>query len=343
MPSGLVTIGIPTYNRSHLLLRAVRSALAQSYQPIEIVISDDASTDNTALRIKELDDPRIKFLQSRTNAGIAGNSNKCLEHASGDLLLMLNDDDELEPMAIERLSEPFRRPVHGIPSEKVGVTWCPCVVQTQERQIKWVTQAGPPVETGVDLVLGLFDGTRGPRFCGVMIHAADARAVGGYSLKHGPIPDVGSWTQVALRREWAICVPDALARYTAHSSSCTGSSTPRSWQRAGENIFADLAAYLENYGDGASLRRLRSARRNFISGLLATVIMQGIGQPGWATLAMRELVRAPQYFFTPMVFRRLLRDRSKLLRKTAGDGASQDLPQHPVAEWRRSSKPKPGF
>lgn len=311
---GMVTIGIPTYNRSGLLMRALQSALAQSYRDIEIVISDDASTDDTAKRVHELSDPRITFLHSDRNEGIAKNTNKCLDHAKGELLLMLNDDDELEPTAIERLSEPFRCSMYGVLPEAVAVTWCPCVVQTPERQPKWTTQAGPQVESGLDIVVGLFDGTRGPRFCGVMIHTEDARAVGGYNIDHGPIPDVGSWTQVALRREHAICIPEALARYTAHSSSCTGSSSPQSWQRAGENIFRDLATYLQFIGDDKSLHRLRGARRNFISGLLVTVLMQAMGRPGWQGLAVREIIRAPQYFFTPMVFRRVVKDGRKLLR-----------------------------
>ncbi len=228
---------------------------------------------------------------------------------------MLNDDDELEPTAIERLSEPFREAMHGIPPEKVAVVWCPCLVQTDERQVKWVTQGGPPVESGLDTVIGLFAGTHGHRFCGVMVHTVDARAVGGYSPSHGPIPDVGNWTQVALRREYAICIPDPVARYTAHNASCTGTSTPRSWQVAGENIFNDLAAYLKSIGDTRALRRLKSVRRDFISGLLATILMQAMGRPGWVKLAAREVLRVPQYFFTPMVVRRLLKDGQKLLRR----------------------------
>lgn len=331
----LVTIGIPTHNRSPLLMRAVLSALSQTYANIEIVISDDASCDDTEARVREFDDPRIVFFKLKENAGIARNTNNCLEHASGELLLILNDDDELEQGAIDRLSAPFRdvtkislpgfagqgginpggRAAHLIYPEQVAVSWCPCTVQTSERHVKWITDAGPPVEAGIDLVTGMFNGTRGPRFCGVMVRTDDARAVGGYYVRHGPIPDVGNWTQVALRREFAVCVREPLARYTAHNSSCTGTSTARSWQQAGESIYSDLSAYLENIGDRDRLRKLRAARRNFISGLLATIIMQGMGRPGWMKLAVSELVGAPQYFFTPMVMRRLLRDGGKLFRR----------------------------
>jgi glycosyltransferase involved in cell wall biosynthesis len=327
---GVVTVGIPTHNRSDLLERALRSVLAQTYKDLEIIVSDDASSDDTPQRMSEFADPRIVYLRSEKNTGIARNTDKCLERATGELLLMLNDDDELEPSAIEKLSQPFRQPPNGIDPERVGVTWCPCSVQGVDRRVKWVTDAGPAVEEGLDLVVGLFDGTRGPRFCGVMVRTADARLVGGYTVHHGPIPDVGNWTQVAIRRDHAICIPDALARYTSHNASCTGTSKAKAWQEAGEAIFGDLASYYEKSGDQARLRRLRASRRNFVCGLLISVIMQSMGRPGWVRLAVTELVRVPQYFLTPMVVRRLLVDGHKLFRNLAqgGTGSSpvQALP-----------------
>lgn len=313
--AGLVTVGIPTHNRSGLLLRALRSVLAQTYANFEIIVSDDASSDDTPSRMREFDDPRIVYLRLDRNVGIARNTNNCLDRASGELLLILNDDDELEPTALERLSQPFREAMHGVVPEKVALSWCPCLVQNSDRQIKWTTDPGPPVESATETVVGLFNGTRGPRFCGIMIRTEDARAVGGYSQRHGPIPDVGNWTQVALRREFAVCIQEPVARYTAHDSSVTGTSRAKSWQQAGENIYEDLAAYLESIGDSKRLRRLKAARRNFISGLLATIIMQGMGRPGWLKLAVGEVLRVPQYFFTPMVAKRLLRDGRKLVRK----------------------------
>jgi glycosyltransferase involved in cell wall biosynthesis len=265
--------------------------------------------------MRKFDDPRIVYLRSEVNLGIAPNTNRCLEHATGELLLILNDDDELEAEALEKLSRPFREKTGSAEPEQVAVSWCLCSVQTADRKVKWITGAGPAVEEGLDLVVGLFDGTRGPRFCGIMVRTSDARMVGGYAGRHGPIPDVGNWTQVAIRRQYAVCVQEALARYTAHGASCTGTSKAKAWQDAGDAIFDDLAAYYEVTGDKIRLRKLNASHRNFVSGLLVTVIMQSMGRPGWIRLAIGELLRAPQYFFTPMLFRRLLVDGHKLLLK----------------------------
>lgn len=314
--AGRVTIGIPTRNRSDYVARAVRSALAQTQKDIEVVVSDNASTDDTIDQINEMHDSRVKLLTHATNIGMVANFNACLTAASCDLFLMLSDDDILEPGAVELLRRPFVSAPRGLSPDEIGIVWCPCRVINASGEPIWTTGHGPTVERSIETVVGLFDGIRGPRFCSIMVRTADARAVGGYRPEHGPIPDVGNWTKIALRRKFAVCIPEPLARYTVHSLSYTASSVPESWQRAGENIHKELADYLRSTGDLDDLRRLEAARRNFICGLLVTVLMQAMGRPGWVRLAVRELLRAPQYFFTPMVFRRLVKDGHKLLHRS---------------------------
>ena len=55
----LVSVVMPTYNRAHLLPRAIESALSQTYKNLEIIIVDDGSTDNTEQIVKKYQDPRI--------------------------------------------------------------------------------------------------------------------------------------------------------------------------------------------------------------------------------------------------------------------------------------------
>ena len=60
----LVTIGIPTYNRGDGYLReALESALAQTYENLEIVVSDNCSTDNTGEVVEAYDDPRVSYFR----------------------------------------------------------------------------------------------------------------------------------------------------------------------------------------------------------------------------------------------------------------------------------------
>jgi glycosyltransferase involved in cell wall biosynthesis len=310
----LVTIAVTTHNRSDMLQRALRGAFAQTYPKLQILVSDDASIDDTRELMEAVSDPRFRYLRIEEPAGIAGNFQNALDHANGELFMILNDDDELEPEAIEKLARVFWEPPAGLVSDQVVLSWCPCKVQTNERRVRYVTGGGPASEPGIDMVTGLFDGTRGPCFCGILMKTRNAAEVG-FSLAHGGIPDVGLWTRMAVRGGLVCCVNEPLARYTAHPASCTGSSTAKSWQNAGETIIQDLLADLQKIGGAEKQRRIRRSQRNFITGLLAAVLMRSIGSKGWKRLVVKEFLRVPQYFVTPMTVRRLLLEGGKLLHK----------------------------
>lgn len=98
-----ITIAIPTYNRARYLPEAIESALKQSYKNIEVIISDNASTDATSGLVKKYDDPRIRYYKQQSNIGQIKNWNFCLNQATGLYFLMLSDDDILEEDAIMRL------------------------------------------------------------------------------------------------------------------------------------------------------------------------------------------------------------------------------------------------
>lgn len=99
----LVTIGMPTYNREHLLRRALDSALAQTYQNIEIQISDNASTDGTQRLCEEYarTDSRVIYCRQETNIGPSSNISNLMRQARGQFYLCLADDDWLEPTYVE--------------------------------------------------------------------------------------------------------------------------------------------------------------------------------------------------------------------------------------------------
>lgn len=93
----LVSIGIPTYNRANSSLpETLKSVLNQDYPDIEIVISDNCSTDQTEEYITSINDPRIKYIRQATNIGPTNNYNACLNAATGDYFLLLHDDDLID-------------------------------------------------------------------------------------------------------------------------------------------------------------------------------------------------------------------------------------------------------
>ena len=95
MASPLVTVYIPTRNRSGLLARAVDSVLAQSYRNIELIIVDDCSTDDTAAFLKSLrtTDTRVTCLFNEQQMGACASRNRAIANASGTFVTGLDDDD----------------------------------------------------------------------------------------------------------------------------------------------------------------------------------------------------------------------------------------------------------
>lgn len=92
-----VTIAITTYNRAKLLEKAIKSALNQDYENLEIQILDNASTDDTQSLMKTFNDKRIKYFRSQTNIGMLNNWNRAIELNSNPYLVILQDDDILLP------------------------------------------------------------------------------------------------------------------------------------------------------------------------------------------------------------------------------------------------------
>jgi glycosyltransferase involved in cell wall biosynthesis len=101
----LVSVVITTHNRSTLLKRALESVLKQTYTNLEVIIVDDASTDDTAEIIKryQLKDERIQYIRNGQNSGANYSRNKGLMAASGEFIAGLDDDDEFLDNRIELL------------------------------------------------------------------------------------------------------------------------------------------------------------------------------------------------------------------------------------------------
>ena len=93
-----LSVLISTYNRSTLLQKAILSVLKQDFKDLEIIISDDNSSDDTKNVVNKLmaEDERIKFVtNTKYKKGPNGNKNNALDNARGEFVMFLDDDDEL--------------------------------------------------------------------------------------------------------------------------------------------------------------------------------------------------------------------------------------------------------
>ena len=91
----LVSILIPTFNQSEYIAQAIQSALDQDYQNLQVIVSDDASTDRTREVVKQFEaDPRLSININPNNLGRTANYRKCLfELAKGEWVIVLDGDD----------------------------------------------------------------------------------------------------------------------------------------------------------------------------------------------------------------------------------------------------------
>lgn len=105
MTQPLVSIFMTTYNHELYIEEALRSCLNQTYSNIEIVISDDASSDNTPLilkKIKEEYPDKIKLNLNKVNLGLKLNANLCLSLCVGEYIAFFSGDDVMHSTKIER-------------------------------------------------------------------------------------------------------------------------------------------------------------------------------------------------------------------------------------------------
>ena len=109
----VVSIMIPTYKRPSLLRKAIESALNQhtdtEYEVVVIDNDNETSDDVVNQLLHAFGDQRLSYYRNRQNIGMFGNWNRCVDYAKGEWLVILNDDDELTEMYVDRMMSYVRQ------------------------------------------------------------------------------------------------------------------------------------------------------------------------------------------------------------------------------------------
>jgi glycosyltransferase involved in cell wall biosynthesis len=103
----LVSVIIPTYNRPDYLKKAIQTVLNQTYDNLEIIIVDDASTTDTMNVINSFNDERIIYIRNDKQSGAPVSRNNGIKKANGTCIAFLDDDDEWEPTKLEKQLKEF--------------------------------------------------------------------------------------------------------------------------------------------------------------------------------------------------------------------------------------------
>ena len=198
----LVSICIPTYNYAAFLPRAVQSALAQTHRDVEVVVLDDASTDETPeVLSRYAGDERFSVRRAQVNVGLFANFNRCLEVARGDFVKVLCADDWLHPQSIEdALAVLDRHPSAAMASSPAwlvdgadrvtgvrGAPFGPGALVASAAALRghadWGNAAGMPTN--------------------VLLRRAVVEEVGGFEEDFAPASDLHLWLKVLARHDLA--------------------------------------------------------------------------------------------------------------------------------------------
>jgi len=293
----LVTIAIPTYNRANYLQEAIQSALSQTYTHLEIIVSDNASDDNTQEVVSKFCDPRISYIRQDTNVGMHANWQFCLEKAAGEFFLLLSDDDTLMPEAIAWLVEQFHVP-------NVAMAYCRVAMVDESGRAISLSQLSPETEIGESFILHRLNVGRQGRTAApsaTLFRVDDARSYGGY-------PAVGLTCDMAL----SLCLATGgevrfsqrpMVQYRIHSGSvstqglvmaeslralfrwASSPTSPLYTYRA----LLKLYAIKSTYGSAAAYA-LRGGRNAVDS---QVVFLRALGAPWWQPMMLRMCMLRP--------------------------------------------------
>jgi glycosyltransferase involved in cell wall biosynthesis len=214
----LVTIAIPTYNRAESFFpKALESALKQTYPNLEIIVGDNASSDNTEQIVKSMADSRVRYFKHPRNIGSNNNCNFCLQQAKGDFFLFLFDDDYIDQDMVEVCMSAIKG------NTKVGVILTGAREVNEQGEVIIKCKNRATGESFEDFFLGWFAG-RIPLFlCSTLYNTEGLREIG-FCSKTNMYEDVVC-TAKLMAKYGRVDVPDIKATFRRHSTNL-GSLAP---------------------------------------------------------------------------------------------------------------------
>jgi glycosyltransferase involved in cell wall biosynthesis len=212
-----VSVCIPTYNAAEFFRECIESVLKQTCKDLEIIVSDNASTDSTCEIVKSYSDPRIRLNCLERNEGMAFNFNHAVSLASGAYVKLLCADDFLEPTCLEKqIALLDRHP------EVVAVGSGLRLVDETGKTLRIVSWL--PRETllrDVEVVAGTlaYGNLIGPPSAVLMRRESMVKA-GSFCTDYPQVLDVDMWLRLAALGP-AAYLPEPLCSFRLHAQATT--------------------------------------------------------------------------------------------------------------------------
>jgi glycosyltransferase involved in cell wall biosynthesis len=227
----LASICIPSYNAGRWIDEAISSALAQTLEDVEILVVDNASTDDTVERVRARDDERLRVVVNDSNLGAVRNFNRCLALSRGRYVKYLHADDTLYPSCCEQMAALLDE------SPGVGLVFAPRDVLLEHPddpaarawRDRYAVLHAPfssleRVNDGRRLFrewlhVGIHENLFGEPSA-TMVRRECFERLGGFNPTLWQLVDVEMWLRIALYYDVGF-LPEPLSRYRHHESSST--------------------------------------------------------------------------------------------------------------------------
>ncbi|GAB3560703.1 hypothetical protein GCM10027405_10920 [Arthrobacter alkaliphilus] len=259
-----MSILVISYNQQDLIFETVESCLGQTYKNIQIVVSDDGSSDRTPEILRELKErypERIKLVLNPKNSGITANCNIGLAACDGEFVALMGGDDLLLPQKVELQVHAF------MDDPELVLSYHPCDVSVDNRVVDKVGHRDK------DLVSGLID----------MIGKFEAQLPGPATMvRASAVPEDGFDSSIPTASDWLFFIDvssrgrvsrlnETLAIYRQHG----GNVGHRYFDYSGDFIRTiEIAGRRYGHIDGVASAAKRGARR-FLLGIIYRSISQG--------------------------------------------------------------------
>ena len=218
----LVSVVIPTYERSQFLEGAIQTALGQTYENIEVIVVDDGSSEQYSDKIVSDYSDNVNCLQHEENKGLSAARNTGIRESGGEFVAFLDDDDRWHKTKLARQVEALKQ------DQTVGLATCLVAAITPDNELVHCETSAPSGDCSETILSGNSIGTPSR----ILVRQDCFKDIGCFDES---LPTKQDWDfYIRLCQNWRVAaVEDHLCFRTIHESM---SSNPESAQRDNEQI-----------------------------------------------------------------------------------------------------------
>jgi glycosyltransferase involved in cell wall biosynthesis len=246
-----VTIMIPTYNQELYIGDAIKSALAQDYENLEVIVSDDCSNDKTGeIALSFCSDKRLKYYRNEKNLGRVGNYHKTLyDYATGDWVVNLDGDDYYTD---NHFISRFFNLCYSTDKNIVMGLSTPTAVDKAKQILSFEELPNEAILlNGQDYFFRIND-IRGFNHMSMIYNRLKAKEIGFY-ISDSLISDFHSGMRLALNG-YVILSPHKIGYWRVHGKNCTTQEISLRLQK-NKAAFEDMANYAKSFFDETSIKK----------------------------------------------------------------------------------------